>query len=638
MQRWVIEVEGIVQGVGFRPFVHGLAKRMGIKGFVRNQASGVRIEAEGEPGLLAEFLKEMEREPPPAARIAEVRSQEVNFLGDDDFRIVESVTGIRGKIVIAPDSATCAECLRELWDTENRRFGHPFLNCTHCGPRLTIVQGVPYDRERTTMAGFTMCASCRAEYENPADRRFHAQPTACPKCGPSLFLLDSDGRKTTRQEPLALFAAALRAGKIGAVKGLGGYHLTCDAGNSEAVAQLRRRKQREEKPFALMLADIAAVEKWCVVSPKERELLMSRQAPIVLLQKRDAAKQAIAQEVAPGNPYLGVMLPSTALHHLLMRSMEGVPLVMTSGNRRDEPIAMDEEGAAKKLAGIAEMFLAHDRGIHVRCDDSVVRVVGEKETIIRRSRGYAPEPVRIPLECEGILAVGGQMKGTFALGSGRQAIVSHHLGDLDHLEAYLAFERDARLYEQLFEMKVRCLARDLHPDYASTRYATRRAEAENLPCVAVQHHHAHMASCMAEHGLNERVIGVTFDGTGYGTDGAIWGGEFLVGDYASVSRAAHLRYVAMPGGEKAAREPWRMALAHLMDAGINDSAFEKRVTGRGTATLRQMIQRNINCPRTSSMGRLFDAVAALTGIRDVASFEGQAAMELEWAAERENGE
>ncbi len=640
MERRVIEIEGIVQGVGFRPFVYGLAQRMGVFGWVRNRAGGVVIEAEGAGNAVEAFLGALRTEAPPGARVTEISWRPGAICGDKDFRIVESETGAAGAgaIAVTPDSATCADCLAELRDPGNRRFGHAFLNCTHCGPRLTIVTGVPYDRERTTMAGFGMCAKCRAEYEDPLDRRFHAQPTACPECGPRLFLLDGAGRRVESAEPVGLFAAALREGEIGAMKGLGGYHLVCDAGNGAAVARLRQRKVREEKPFAVMATSVTATEAICEVSAKEKELLASRRAPIVLLRKRQDAMKIVAEEVAPGNPNLGVMLPYTALHHLLMKAMSGTPLVMTSGNRSDEPIAIDETTAVEKLSGIADLFLAHDRGIHVRCDDSVVRVIGGGETIIRRSRGYAPEPLDMPFACDHILAVGGQMKGAFALGSGRRAIASHHLGDLDHLEAYRAFERDVGLYERLFEMKVRCIAHDLHPDYASTRYAQRRAAVGQLPRVAVQHHHAHMASCMAEHGLNEKVIGVTFDGTGCGTDGAIWGGEFLVGDYAGFERVGHLRYVGMPGGEKAAREPWRMGVAHLIAAGVGCGAFEKRVEGRGVKVLRQMIERKVNCPQTSSMGRLFDAVAALAGVRDVASYEGQAAMELEWAAVRERSD
>jgi hydrogenase maturation protein HypF len=523
----------------------------------------------------------------------------------------------------------------------DRRHRYPFLNCTNCGPRLTIITGAPYDRQRTTMAGFPLCAACRAEYEDPADRRFHAQPTCCPACGPRLQLLDGQGQPVGSADPVAAFTEALLADRIGAMKGLGGYHLACDARSGAVVAELRRRKHRDEKPFAVMVADEAAAAALCQVQPAEQELLLTAQRPIVLLRKRPGA--GVAEEVSPHNPFLGVMLPYTPLHHLLLRAAPGVPLVMTSGNRSDEPIAYEDRDAVERLAGIADLFLTHDRPIRVRCDDSVTRVVGGGESPLRRSRGYAPQSIALPLECPlPILAVGGQLKGTFALGRGRHAFLSHHLGDLDHYEAYRAFVRDVGLYEQLFAIRPQVLAHDLHPDYASTRYARQRGgtEAEGQPSpdagvrlLAVQHHHAHMASCMAEHGLLEPAIGVSFDGTGYGTDGAIWGGEFLVGDYRQFRRAAHLRYVGMPGGDQAIREPWRMALAHLVDASVPDDLLAGRVPTVALRTARTMIERQFNTPPTSSAGRLFDAVAALAGVRDRVSFEGQAAMQLEWLAD-----
>jgi hydrogenase maturation protein HypF len=580
----------------------------------------VQIEVEGEVGLLEEFLSNLMVEAPPLARIEEISWRPVVPLGDRGFEIQQSDQDAAGPITFAPDVATCDDCLRELFDPTDRRYRYPFLNCTNCGPRLTIVRGAPYDRERTTMAGFPLCAACRAEYEDPGDRRFHAQPTACAACGPRVEILDGQGTKVKCDDPIAFTADAINEGKIAAVKGLGGYHLVCDATNASAVTMLRRRKHREEKPFAVMVRDVAAAEKLCWMSEAERELLESHRRPIVLLRK----KSELVEEIAPGNPWLGVMLPYTPLHHLLVGEKA---LVMTSGNRSDEPIAIEEKDAVERLGGIADLFLVHDRPIHVRCDDSVTRVVDGVESPVRRSRGYAPEPIAVPWNCASpILAVGGQLKGTFALGSDRRAIISHHLGDLDHLQAYRAFERDIELYEQLFSLQPTCIAHDLHPDYASTRYAKGRG----LPTVAVQHHHAHMASCMAEHGLTEPVIGVTFDGTGYGTDGAIWGGEFLVGDYGGFQRAAHLRYVPMPGGEKAAREPWRMAAAHLMDAQVRCDTFEARLSAESLHTVRQMMARKFNCPMTSSMGRLFDAVASLAGVRDFAHYEGQAAIELEF--------
>jgi hydrogenase maturation protein HypF len=631
MERRLIVVRGIVQGVGFRPFVYGLAARLRLGGFVQNQAGGVRIEVEGEPRCLESFLQELADRPPPLAQIEHVSWEPGTPRGEREFRIEPSDGGAASPVFISPDVATCPECLAEVFDPADRRHRYPFLNCTNCGPRLTIITGAPYDRPRTTMADFVMCPACRAEYDDPADRRFHAQPTACPACGPRLRLLGARGEAVEAPDPLAAFAAALRAGKVGALKGLGGYHLACAAADPEAVRALRRRKHRDEKPFAVMVQDAAAAEALGEVGRAERGLLGSPARPIVLLRKR--APCPVAEEVAPRNPWLGVMLPYTPLHHLLLREAGGVPLVMTSGNRSDEPIAYRDGEAVERLAGIADLFLAHDRPIHVRCDDSVTRAVEGVELPVRRSRGYAPRPVELPLECPvPVLAVGGQLKATFALGRGRQAFLSHHLGDLDHYEAYRAFERDVELYQQLFAVEPAVVAHDLHPDYLTTQYAFRRAR-PGTPLLAVQHHHAHMASCMAEHALTRPVIGVTFDGTGYGTDGAVWGGEVLVGDYRGFRRAAHLRYVGMPGGEQAIREPWRMAVAHLADAGWQGPSLRDRLAPAALRAVERMLERRLNSPLTSSAGRLFDAVAALAGVRDRVGYEGQAAMELEWLAE-----
>ncbi len=640
MERRAIAVYGTVQGVGFRPFVFGLASRLALHGFVKNQTGGVLIEVEGEARSLDHFLKELTTRPPPLARIDHLSWERQPSRGDCQFHIRPSEADTASPIFISPDVAACDDCLGELFDPSDRRYGYPFLNCTNCGPRLTIITGAPYDRARTTMASFEMCAACRAEYEDPTDRRFHAQPTACPACGPRLQLLNAHGEPVAKDDPLAEFVAALRAGRIGAMKGLGGYHLICDARNETVVEELRRRKHRDEKPFALMVRDLAAAQALCEVLPAERELLSSPRRPIVLLRKRKRAAVPVAEGVAPRNPSLGVMLPYTPLHHLLLHALDGIPLVMTSGNCSDEPIAYEDHEALRRLADVADLFLTHNRPIHVRCDDAVTRVVGGLELPLRRSRGYAPQPIVLPLECPcPILAVGGQFKGAFALGRGRHAILSHHLGDLDHYEAYRAFVKDVVLYQQLFAVRPERLVHDLHPDYAATRYAKEREANEGVACLAVQHHHAHMASCMAEHGLNEPVIGVAFDGTGYGTDGAIWGGEFLVGDYRQFRRAAHLRYVGMPGGEQAIRQPWRMAAAHLVDAGLAPFAPLGRGVGSKGETLRaavriveKMLARRFNTPLTSSAGRLFDAVAALAGLRHRVSYEGQAAIELEWLA------
>lgn len=630
VERRAIAIEGVVQGVGFRPFVYRLAARLDLRGFVQNRVGGVWIEVEGEPCTLDHFLTELATKPPPLARIADLTWERRPVQGDRPFRIEASDGGEAGPVFISPDVATCDDCLRELFDPADRRYLYPFLNCTNCGPRLTIVTGAPYDRERTTMAPFLMCAGCQAEYDDPTNRRFHAQPTCCPLCGPRLQILDGQGQSLAG-EPLDRFVAELKSGKIGALKGLGGYHLVCDARSESTVAELRRRKKRDEKPFALMVRDENAVEALCESDPEVLALLRSSRRPIVLLRKR--ADAPVAPAVAPANPSLGVMLPYTPLHYLLLRAYGDTPLVMTSGNRSDEPIAYEDAEAIQRLAGIADVFLTHDRPIHVRCEDSVTRTVAGVELPVRRSRGYAPQPVPLSQECTSpILAVGGQLKGTFALGRGCQAFLSHHLGDLDHFEAYRAFVQDVALYEQLLGVRPKVIAHDLHPDYASTRYARKRAQAEGIRLVAVQHHHAHMASVMAENGLTEPLIGVSFDGTGYGTDGTIWGGEFLVGDLRGFRREAHLRYVGLPGGDRAVREPWRVALAHLVDSGVSDDLLAQRVPAEEMRIIRAMLARRLNTPLTSSAGRLFDAVAALAGVRDRVSFEGQAAMELEWQA------
>ena len=633
MERRAITVEGTVQGVGFRPFVYSLAFQLGLGGYVKNQAGQVLIEVEGESTTLDRFLAELEACPPPLSRIEKVAWEPRPAEHESGFRIESSDASATGSIFISPDVATCDACLAEFFDPSDRRYNYPFLNCTHCGPRLTIIEGAPYDRSRTTMARFPMCPACRAEYDEPRNRRFHAQPTACATCGPRLILQSADGVRIETSDPLSEFAKALATGKIGAVKGLGGYHLVCDATNKDAVTELRRRKHRDERPFALMVTGIDGAEQFCQIDGAERSLLLSPRRPIVLLRKRVASTIRIAEAVAPGNPYFGVMLPYTPVHHLLLRVVGRLPLVMTSGNRSDEPIAYLDHQAVSALGSIADFFLSHDRPIHVRCDDSVTRIVDGHESPIRRSRGYAPEPVRLPITCPfPMLAVGGQLKGVFALGRDRQAILSHHMGDLDHWEAYRAFVRDIGLYEELFEVRPQAIVHDLHPDYASTNYARQRAASEGLPLVAVQHHHAHMASCMAEHGLVESVIGVSLDGTGFGTDGAIWGGEFLVGDYRQFRRAAHLRYVGMPGADKAIHEPWRMAVAHLRDADCSLGLLGSRISAAALRTVQTMLDRGFNTPSTSSAGRLFDAIAAIVGLRDRVSFEGQGAQQLEWMA------
>lgn len=629
MARRAIAIDGIVQGVGFRPFVHAMATRLGLTGFVRNRAGGVLIEVEGDSAALDEFTALLSTCPPPLARIDGVAASVLPVTGDAQFRIDASDAAGGDPVSVAADVATCDECVLELSDARDRRYRHPFVNCTNCGPRLTIVVATPYDRERTSMASFRMCDACRAEYEDAADRRFHAQPVACPECGPTLRSLAADGTTGAGDRALARAVATLRDGGIVAVKGVGGYHLACDARSATAVAELRRRKARDAKPFAVMVADVGEAETLGVVSAAERALLCSPARPIVLLARRHGAPLAAA--VAPDSALVGVMLPYAPVHHLLFAALRR-PLVMTSGNRSDEPIVCDDGDAIERLGGLVDLTLTHDRAIRVRCDDSVVRVIAGAPAPIRRSRGLAPESLRLPWTlAQPTLAVGGHAKATFTLGEGSRAIPSAHLGDLHDYTAYTAYVDGVAHFERLFRLRPARLVHDLHPDYASTGYARERTRAEGLELVAVQHHHAHMAACLAEHGVTSAAIGVCFDGAGLGADGTIWGGEFLVGDAARVRRAAHLRSVAMPGGERAMREPWRMALSHLREAGVDvgDTPLARRLTPQAIRTIERMIAGGLNAPATSSVGRLFDAIASLVGIADRVSFEGQAAMRLE---------
>jgi hydrogenase maturation protein HypF len=633
MERRSIEVRGIVQGVGFRPFVYGLASRYSLAGFVQNRLGSVHIELEGEPSALAAFCDDLTHRPPPLARIDEVRSRPIAVRRQSGFQITPSASSA-GQVVIAPDVATCDRCLTEMQTPGKRRYRHPFVNCTDCGPRLTIVTGAPYDRPQTTMRDFVMCDECRAEYDDPSNRRFHAEAICCPRCGPSLQFLNARGSAIETDDPIAAFASRIAGGAIGALKGLGGFHLVCDATSDAAVRTLRSRKHRDEKPLAIMLADVESVERLCFVGDAERRSLLSSQRPIVLLRKRPQSSNGngatLSPAIAPARDTLGVMLPYTPIHHLLMEATGGRPLVMTSGNQSDEPIAYRDDDFVEQLSGIADCYLTHDRRIHVRCDDSVVRVIDHSPVFVRRSRGYVPAPLHLPLKCsEPTLAVGGQLKASFALGRRNEAIVSHHLGDLDHYEALLAFNRDVALYERTFAFAPRVLAHDLHPDYASTRWAEQRANDDGLQLVAVQHHHAHLASCLVDNASLEPAIGVIFDGTGYGADGAVWGGEFLIGDCNGFERAAHLRYVAMPGGDQAIREPWRMAIAHLRDADRDPTIAAAAAPPAAVRIVERMIDRGTNAPRTSSMGRLFDSIAAVLGRCTHATYEGQAAMALE---------
>ena len=631
VERRAIQLRGIVQGVGFRPFVHALASRLGLSGFVANHAGAVEIEVEGDASSLAAFEHALTQSCPPLARVQTIHARAVPVRGGDEFTIEPSRADSASGVYISPDVATCDACLHELWDPADRRHGYPFINCTACGPRLTIITGSPYDRARTTMAAFDMCGACRAEYENPSDRRFHAEPIACTTCGPRLIACNTDGVPLSG-DPIARAVEAIVAGKIVAVKGLGGFHLACDAANATAVAELRRRKHRDDKPFAVMVGNPAHAKALCGVSSSEENLLQSPARPVVLVRRRPGSSADVVDGAAPATRWLGLMLPYTPVHHLLMAGIGGRALVLTSGNRSDEPIVTDNLEATSRLAGIADLFVLNDRAIHVRCDDSVVRESRRGTVMIRRSRGYAPAPITLPFACpEPVLAVGGHLKNTFALGRGSDAFLSHHIGDLDDLRARDAFERDVALFEALFEVQPRVIAHDAHPDYASTRFALAH---QGSALVAVQHHHAHVAACMTEHRLTDPVIGIAWDGAGWGPDGNIWGGEFLVGDCAAVARAAHFRYVPLPGGDRAARESWRMALAHLHDAGVDDAGLLGRGVSRtARAVVTRMIERGVNAPLTSSVGRLFDAVAAICGGPAATTFEGQAAMWLESQAE-----
>ena len=628
-----IRIEGVVQGVGFRPFVYSLAASLGLGGLVGNDIDGVFAEVEGSKEAVAKFLALVEDQAPPLARIERVSTIDLPVTGRADFIIAPSRAGGQRRTLIAVDSATCADCLRELADPADRRYRYPFVNCTNCGPRFTIVRDVPYDRPLTTMSGFAMCAQCALEYHDAANRRFHAQPICCPACGPRLALLAADGAPLSGSDPLLAAAELLRSGQIVAVKGLGGYHLTVAAGNEQASAALRARKHREDKPFALMVSDLATAGRLCAVDETAGRLLAGARRPIVLLPRLPGADRLVAPAVAPGNRQLGLMLPYTPLHHLLLGAVAG-PIVATSGNVSDEPIAFRDEEALERLAGIADAFLVHDRPIHIRTDDSVVRALRGREAVVRRSRGYVPEPLTVSFGFpRPVLACGAELKNTFCLAKGRRAFVSQHIGDLENAETLRSFTEGIEHFRRLFDVEPQVVAHDLHPDYLSTKYA---AELTGVDLVGVQHHHAHVAACLADNGEAGPVIGVAFDGTGYGTDGTIWGGEFLIADLAGFERAGFLDPVPMPGGAAAIRQPWRMAAAYLAASypgGVPEGLAVVRRNDRHWANVLAMAERNINSPVTSSAGRLFDAVAALVGARDVVNYEGQAAIELEQLAD-----
>ena len=628
--RTAIRVQGIVQGVGFRPFVYSLATGLGLGGLVGNDSDGVFAEVEGPPAAVEAFLSSLARDAPPLARIERITTTALPPDGTASFSIAPSEAGRQRRTLVSADTATCADCLAELADPADRRFGYPFINCTNCGPRFTIVRDVPYDRPLTTMASFAMCDRCAAEYHDPADRRFHAQPACCPACGPRLALLDPAGTALPGP-PLEAAADLIRRGKVLAVKGLGGYHLAVDASSEEAAGALRARKHREDKPFAVMVADVAAARRLCQVDEAADALLASSRRPIVLLPR--VRGPGVAAAVAPGNRQLGLMLPYTPLHHLLLAGV-GRPMVLTSGNVSDEPIVY-RDGEMSRLGEIADAFLTHDRPIHIRTDDSVVRAFRGREAVLRRSRGYVPEPLDVAVRFpRPVLACGAELKSTFCLARESHAFVSHHIGDLENAETLRSFTEGIEHFRRLFDITPEVVAHDLHPEYLSTKYA---ADLDGVELVGVQHHHAHIASCLADNRAGGPVIGVAFDGTGYGTDGTIWGGEFLTADLAGFERAGHFAPVPMPGGAAAIRQPWRMAAVYL-EAAYPDGAYPEglevaRRNQRLWPGVLAMARRQVNSPLTSSAGRLFDAVAALLGVRDAINYEGQAAVELEQLAD-----
>ena len=686
MQTLEVKIRGIVQGVGFRPFIHRLVRQHALKGTIRNTSSGVTMELEGNPAALAAFLEALPREAPPLAVIEDISVQEISAKNFTDFTIVQSERQSERNTLISPDIAICPDCRRELLDPKDRRYRYPFINCTNCGPRLTIIEDVPYDRPKTSMKAFPMCPDCSREYRYIENRRYHAQPDCCPVCGPSLSFLDGEGNPVTVSgtvdaDPVALARQALREGKIIAVKGLGGFHLACRADDPSIAAELRRRKQRDEKPFAVMCRDLEAVRRFCRVSEDEARILTGARKPIVLLEKLPECREGLCH--LSENGFLGVMLPYTPLHVLLFEKIPGSDrnppdiLVMTSANLSDTPILKDNEAAVAELYGIADGFLLHNRLIQTRCDDSLCWVLDGHEYFARRSRGYVPQPVTMPAMPTQILACGAEQKASFCLGKAEHAFLSQHIGDLKNLETLEHYERQIRYFERLFDVHPRVLVCDLHPDYLSTRYAEERAEAEGIPLLRVQHHHAHMASCMADNGLTGPCIGLIWDGTGLGTDGTVWGAECLVGDDEGFTRFGSIRPIPLIGGDRAVKEPYRVAYALLKEAGCDTgilqvnlpgtSRFGSAEFGSGAAEcvfapessanpalggaagpaaaplpadlplLERQLAAGLNCPLSSGMGRLFDGVSALLGIKTLCSYEGQAAVLLEAAAGENSG-
>lgn len=626
-------LKGVVQGVGFRPFVYGLAQKNNLQGWVNNSSAGVFIEVEGKMEAVEDFTREVSHQAPPRARIESLKFEDLTPVGFRSFEIRESVEEAGKYQLISPDIATCEPCQQEVFNPQDRRYRYPFTNCTNCGPRFTIIQDIPYDRPKTTMAQFRMCPECQHEYDDPTNRRFHAQPNACSHCGPKVELCDEQGKPLGVDDPISSAIALLREGKILAIKGLGGFLLACNAQNPLVLERLRQRKRRPHKPFAVMLPHLPAVQKHCWVNEGEEKLLLAPESPIVLLHWKESSP--ISRLVAPGQKYLGVMLPYTPLHHLLLRE-SGLVLIMTSGNLSEEPIAKDNEEAFSRLQGIADAFLIHDRDIYIQYDDSVTAVVSGENTILRRARGYAPFPIRLPFSLKPILACGAELKNTFCLTRDQYAFLSQHIGDMENLETLNHFQRTIGIYQKLFSIQPEMVAYDLHPEYLSTKYALQLTGKK----IGVQHHFAHMASCLAENGVEGPAIGLTFDGLGYGTDGNLWGGEFLLGNFRFFERKAHFEYIPMPGGAAAIQHPWRMALSYVYTL-LGKEEFMKHQPlfalpqGEKVRIILQQIDQKFNAPLTSSCGRLFDGVSALLGLCPSVSYEGQAAMELERIANPE---
>ena len=629
-----ISARGVVQGVGFRPFVYSLAAKYKLSGWVCNTSEDVRIEVEGTRVMLDRFISSLEKEAPPLARIESLSVDFDRPAGYQDFKIRSSIARPGKYQLVSPDIATCSPCLDDVFTQDNRRWHYPFTNCTNCGPRFTIIKDIPYDRTLTTMSVFKMCPDCQREYDNPLDRRFHAQPNACPVCGPQLQLTDNNGNIVDCPDIIEKTANILREGKIVAIKGLGGFLLACSAESPEAVTRLRQRKRRPSKPLAIIMKDIASVKKHCSLDVEEEKLLVSPQAPIVLLRWRDDS--SICMEVGPGLKYLGVMIPYTPLHHLIVRE-SGLPLVMTSGNVSEEPIAGQNNEALLRLGGIADYFLLHNRDIHSTYDDSVTMVVDKNIQLIRRARGYAPYPIHMALKLPQLLACGAEEKNTFCLTRDNHAFISQHIGDMENIETMEHYIRTVELYKQLFRINPVVVAHDMHPEYLPTKYALEEAEKHNLKIIAIQHHHAHIASCLADNGVDEAVIGVAFDGTGYGTDGKIWGGEFMIADCRGFTRVGQLEYLPLPGGSAAIKKPYRTALGYML-ALLGNSTFDSRlgflngISRDEIDLVSSQVGISLNSPLTSSMGRLFDAVSAMANIRTTIDYEAQAAIEMEMQA------